>query len=323
MSTFNGSSYIREQVSSIQKQTLDTWELLIRDDGSSDNTVEIIQEYIDTDKRISLVSEKQANLGAMKSFNALINIASERNADYLMFCDQDDFWEPWKIEKTLQLMLYTEKINPPGTPILAHTDLFVVDSDLKQISASYLRHQRMHNAENRDLQTLLSQNYVTGCTIMINKDLLTIAQPIPDVAIMHDWWYSLCASVTGKIAFLDTPTIKYRQHSTNVYGSSGFFNMLFSGKRLHTYLSRKRSNYLNSYSQDLALRERLAGTKYCNTRKFDILNKYCSIGKKPVILRLFIAIRLGIHQQGILRNFFFFYSLIFIEPDKMDSNLSD
>ena len=217
MSTFNGSSYIREQVSSIQEQTHGSWELLIRDDGSSDNTVKIIQEYIDSDKRISLVSEKQENLGAVKSFNVLLNIAIERNADYLMFCDQDDFWEPWKIEKTLQLMLHTENINPPGTPILAHTDLFVVDSGLKPIADSYLRYQRMHNTENRDLQTLLSQNYVTGCTVMINRHLLTIAQPIPDISIMHDWWYSLCASVTGKIVFLDTPNIKYIQHSTNVY----------------------------------------------------------------------------------------------------------
>lgn len=314
LSTYNGSSYIREQIQSIRDQSYDQWKLLIRDDGSTDNTREIIQEFVDSDKRITFFDKYPGNLGALKSFNILANQALKLNADYLLFSDQDDVWEPWKINESLELVQKTEKASPKDTPVLVHTDLQVVDENMDPIDDSYLKYQHMRNESRDAMKVLLSQNYITGCSMMANKPLILIAQPIADSIIMHDWWYGLCASTTGKIAYIDKPSIKYRQHMANIYGSIGFTNMILSEGRLRSFLSRKKSNYLVSYIQDHALRDRLSATKYSKSRNFAILEKYCSMGKLSGIQRVFLAMKLGLHQQGILRNMYFYYSLLFTKP---------
>ena len=316
MSTFNGSAYIDEQIQSIRNQTIDSWQLIIRDDASTDGTAGIIQDFMHSDKRISIIEDSLGNLGPAKSFNVLANQAASRNADYLMFSDQDDYWEPWKIQRTLEIMQRTESHHPGGTPVLVHTDLEVVDSGLSLISTSYLSHQNMHDAGKRALHVLLSQNYITGCTIMANRPLISIAQPIPENIIMHDWWYGLCAATTGVIAFDETPSIRYRQHTANVYGSAGFVRMLFSVRQILFYLSRKKSNYLDSYAQDLNLRARLSTTEYCDSEQFRLLDEYVSFGNKPGVVRALLALTSGIFQQGMLRNLFFYVLLLFINPSR-------
>ena len=316
MSTFNGAAFIREQIQSIQMQSFDSWNLIIRDDSSVDNTVAIIQEIARSDKRISLLNQLNRNLGPTRSFDLLIDHAIKLDPDYLMFADQDDFWEPWKLARTLDLMKTTERQGPDGIPVLVHTDLQVVDSHLKLISPSYLKHQNMHNAGDRSFQVLLSQNFITGCTVMVNKPLISVAQPIHDGAIIHDWWYGLCAATTGAIAFDETPSIRYRQHTDNVYGSAGFFKMLFSVKNLQFYLSRKKSNYLGSYIQDLSLRDRLTTTNYRDSDKFRLLDQYVRSGTKTGVFRVFFAIKSGIFQQGLLRNLLYFLMLLTINPSR-------
>lgn len=314
LSTYNGSSYIREQVQSIRDQSYESWILLIRDDGSTDSTMKILQEITATDKRISILDDDKNNIGPAQSFNILANEAMKFNADYLMFCDQDDYWEPLKIQETLKLAQSAERTYSTATPVLVHTDLEVVDTALDNIYSSYLKHQHMHDAKEKAVHILLSQNYITGCTIMANKALISVAQPIPECAIMHDWWYGLCASVTGVIAFSDKPTIKYRQHQSNVYGSAGFISMLFSKNLFRQYFARKKRNYIYSFQQNRCLRDRLFCTEYKTRREYQLLDDYCSASTKNGIYRLGHALRMGIRQQGLLRNLFYYYSLLFIRP---------
>jgi hypothetical protein len=103
-------------------------------------------------------------------------------------------------------------------PILVHSDLQVVDESLRLIAESMARYQGLETSRN-SFANLLISNLVTGCTALINEALARKALPIADDAIMHDWWLALVASCFGKIVYLDTPLVQYRQHGSNTIGA--------------------------------------------------------------------------------------------------------
>ena len=106
-------------------------------------------------------------------------------------------------------------------PLLVHTNLEVVDESLNTINDSFMNFQKINPIKN-NFHNLLIQNTITGCTVMINRKLAKKCLPIPNDAIMHDWWIGLVASQFGKIGYIDEATIKYRQHSSNTIGAKGF-----------------------------------------------------------------------------------------------------
>ena len=141
MATYNGEDFLVQQLESILSQTYINWELLISDDGSSDGTLEILREYErkHSDK-IKLVSNGKKNRGACANFFYLV---SEASADYMMFCDQDDYWKRDKIEVTLKKMTQAEDELASDTPVLVFTDLEIADDKLNTISKSYLRYSNL------------------------------------------------------------------------------------------------------------------------------------------------------------------------------------
>lgn len=129
MSTYNGSLFIKEQIESILKQTNKEWLLYIRDDGSTDDTRMILQEYTRKNpSKIHLLHDEFMNIGAGRSFMHLLEVV---NADYYMFCDQDDVWMENKIERTYLYLRNLEQKFGKNTAIGVFTDLTVVDSNLK------------------------------------------------------------------------------------------------------------------------------------------------------------------------------------------------
>lgn len=216
LSTYNGAEYLDEQINSIIQQTYSEWQLYIRDDGSNDRTVQIIQKYQLKDTRIVFVNEAYIkNLGVKRSF---MNLLANAQADYYMFCDQDDVWLPEKIQWTLKKM---QKGRNATLPRLVHTDLMVVDQSLHPQKVMFGRD--FQDA----FQDVLYSNSVTGCTVMINEALRTLLlqTPLkPERIVMHDWWFALTAAAFGEVDYLDKPTILYRQHGDNTFGAdvSGF-----------------------------------------------------------------------------------------------------
>ncbi|MHB9334492.1 glycosyltransferase, partial [Fusobacterium polymorphum] len=101
MATYNGEKYVGEQIDSIIHQTYKNWKLLIRDDNSTDKTLEILKEYEKKDKRIKIIEDKKGNLGFVKNFEELLNNSKE---DWVMFSDQDDYWLENKIEKYVAIL---------------------------------------------------------------------------------------------------------------------------------------------------------------------------------------------------------------------------
>jgi hypothetical protein len=139
-------------------------------------------------------------------------------AEYVMFCDQDDIWLPYKVEKTYLLMQEAER-QYPQSPCVVHSDLQVVNVALELIHSSMFRYQCLPR-DFHDPQQILVQNNVTGCTMMVNRAAIVVSLPISETAIMHDWWITAQVLLSqGKVMFLDESTILYRQHSRNTVGS--------------------------------------------------------------------------------------------------------
>jgi rhamnosyltransferase len=219
LSSYNGERFIAEQIASIRQQTHRGWQLLVRDDGSSDGTVRMVETHAAGDPRITLLRDDAGNLGPAASFGVLLDRALLDGAEYVALADQDDVWSPTKIEDELRLMLDREQTAGKARPILVHTDLKVVRDDLSVVHDSFLGYQGLRHLD-APLGTLLVQNFVTGSTLLLNRALLEVAMPIPRV-IMHDWWLALCAASVGEIAFVDRATVLYRQHGSNTLGSVG------------------------------------------------------------------------------------------------------
>lgn len=220
LATYNGAQYLAPQLDSILAQTFTGWRLLVRDDGSTDATPAILASYqAKFPNSITILPNEGQTLGASGNFAQLMRLA---DADYLMFCDQDDVWRPDKTELTLAAMRELEARHGTDTPLLIHTDLSVVGEDLSPVADSLWRFQHSDPVGGTALNRLLVQNAVTGCTVMINRALSDLALPIPAEAVMHDWWLALTASAFGQIGHLPASTVLYRQHGANDVGARPF-----------------------------------------------------------------------------------------------------
>ncbi len=270
LAVYNGEKYLKEQIESILNQTFQDFNIIIRDDGSNDKSVEIMGYYRDKyPEKIRIVSGAPTG-SAKQNFNELLK---NTTSDYIMFCDQDDVWLPQKIEKTLAKI---KSIDANGkTPTLVHTDLNVVDQNLNVISQSFFDFQQL-NQQKMSLPALLVQNYVTGCTVMINRALANKCGEIPPECMMHDWWLALVAILFGNLVCINEPTMLYRQHEGNQVGAKASYGLAFIKRKLAT-LDKVRENYNATYVQADALIKSYSGD--LSKEQEEILKIYCQIPK--------------------------------------------
>ncbi|WP_283576510.1 glycosyltransferase family 2 protein [Limosilactobacillus oris] len=242
LSTYNGEKYLPELITSILKQTYTNWQLYIRDDGSSDNTINIIKDFVSRDSRIKfLTCDKGKNLGVVQSFFSLLESV---DADFYMFSDQDDYWLPDKVEKTLNRMLSLEY---KKVPICVYTNLQIVDEDLKGDDL-------LLSKDWQSFPELLFTNNAYGCTMMINqlvKDLISFDQINYENIFMHDWWLALIAAAFGKVSYLDEPTILYRQHGDNQVGATNKSFISICKRVLNSHVDRRKMQQSVNYAEEL------------------------------------------------------------------------
>ena len=212
LATYNGEKYLKEQIDSILEQTYSDFRLLISDDGSTDDTRKILEEYKNKDSRIQVFFQ-ESNLGVVKNFEFLLK---KVESAYYMFSDQDDIWKAEKIEKSLN------KIENDNCD-LVYSDLEVVDEKLNVTYESYWKLKGIYNKIKKynNFESLYLNNFVTGCTIISKKELIDTYLPLPNTSkyVLHDYWISLILSQNGKIDYIEEPLIKYRQHKNNKVGS--------------------------------------------------------------------------------------------------------
>ncbi len=216
LATYNSQKFLAQQLDSLYNQTEKNWSLYIRDDGSDDDTLLIVDDFRKRYGNITLVDDRKSGLGAMRSFLTLLN---EVDADYYMFCDHDDIWLPNKIELSIEKMLSTEREHP-DKPVIIHTDLTVVNDDLKVINASFWEMSAIKPNTIEDKNLIQVFNCVTGCTMIFNCKVKALAFPFVNEAPMHDWWLALqTLRNNGVIKHLKEKTILYRQHTLNEIGA--------------------------------------------------------------------------------------------------------
>lgn len=212
LSSYNGEKYLAAQLESILAQDYEEISILIRDDGSTDRTLEIIQYYADKYANIAYYVGK--NLGVQQSFFRLMQHA-DKMADYYAFSDQDDVWLPEKIRQAVQLLEKQDQ----SLPLLYASKTTLVDAGLKEIPI------RKKEVKIRpEFGNALVENVCTGCTEVFNRRLLElVTKQLPTYAIMHDWWLYLCATAFGQVYYDVNSYILYRQHGNNQVGSSVSF----------------------------------------------------------------------------------------------------
>lgn len=205
LSTYNGEKYLPELLDSIANQTYPHLKITIRDDGSTDNTIAIIDEF--ARKRNGVVIIKGSHMGITGSFFTLLKEADP--CGYYAFCDQDDVWLPDKVERAVNA------INrfPEGTPVMYCSAYKLVDENLRPIG------KPLSKAIIPGFGNALVENNATGCTIVLNNAARDkLVKKLPRRALMHDWWVYLVVSAFGTVIYDPVPSILYRQHSSNVVG---------------------------------------------------------------------------------------------------------
>ncbi len=250
LATYNSSRYLREQLDSLLAQDEGEILITIRDGGSSDGTPEIIREYSNrAGGRIRFLGSSRSD--ALGNFAALLREARE---ELMMFCDHDDVWMPDKVSRTLALYRRTASECPPGTPIMVFTDSVVTDAELKPLADSMMASQKL-DPRRMTFPKLLVQNVPSGNTMLFNRALREKALPLPEKAVMHDHWLTLVAERFGRMAYLDEPTLLYRQHGNNVYGATAYGMRSFL-KRLAGGRAKIRARFQQNLDQGTAFLER-------------------------------------------------------------------
>jgi len=215
LSTYNGEKYLNTQLESILQQDYQNWRLLVRDDGSKDRTLAVLNNYIQKyPDKIILYTDNEGNLGYSDSFTKLLRQSS---ANYLMFCDQDDYWYPAKISTMLSLII-NEEANLPSTPHIVFSDLQVVNSELSTTFPSYFK--LMNYSPKKGMESFFLKCYVPGCNLLFNRTLIQQAFKTDNVINLHDHWLLMVTSSVGKITSINKSLMKYRMHNTNAIGFS-------------------------------------------------------------------------------------------------------
>lgn len=219
MATYNGVNYLEQQLDSILNQTYNNWSLIVRDDGSTDGTLSILEKYRIKDPRIKVMINKTNSHGAYLNFWTLIHeVRKLDNYDYYFFSDQDDIWEPQKIEIMIS---EAEKAND-SIPTLLYADMRVINQDNENVYDSI--NEVMGIGEMNGYSLFFTHGFLWGCDICVNQALFCSIPLLPldhpQISIMsHDNYFGKYALLEGKIVFIDKVLIEHRRHDGNTTGS--------------------------------------------------------------------------------------------------------
>lgn len=217
LATYNcDRAHFATQINSIQQQDFPRWRCLITDDGSKPEIQQYMAELIADDPRFELHVQPQ-NLGSYHNFESGINFFCQDEAiTHIAFADQDDVWQPQKLTHLLRAMTRSGAL-------LAHSDLSLIDDQGHTLHPSVWQYEQRY-PEQLDAKLLLLRNTVTGCSMMIARQLLAVALPFPPQQKSGDWyhdhWLAIAAAHQGHIAHLREPLVQYRQHGENVVGAA-------------------------------------------------------------------------------------------------------
>lgn len=257
LSTYNGEQYLAQQLDSILWQRGVQVSLLVRDDGSSDGTMEILRKYTQRHKNLSVYAGSRK--GAAKSFYDLL-LHADLSHGYYAFADQDDVWRPGKLARALSLLGKEAQ----DQPLLYAGKVIYASRDLKrQEPFSYAR------SRGPSFGNALMENICMGCTEVFNRALCMLVRGhLPAGDVMHDWWMYLSAAYFGKVVYDGQAYILYRQHGDNQIGMQNHWGARWKNRVRHVSQLRRKLSMQAREFQDI-YGEMLGGGDACTLMLFD------------------------------------------------------
>lgn len=240
LATYNGERFLPEQLASLAAQSRRPDRLVLRDDGSSDQSVALVQAWA-AQQGVALQQVSGPRLGPAHSFLTALEAAEP--ADIFFFCDQDDVWLPDKIARALALLPWGDGV----APTLCASRLEVVDAQLNPLRLSAL-------PGNLSFASAVCESLLTGCTMAFNAVFRArLVRTLPQQLVMHDWWcYLLATGLQGAaLQFDSAPTLRYRQHGANTLGAgpTGWAALRARLRRFMGRDSAMRSGQLQEFAQ--------------------------------------------------------------------------
>ena len=217
MCTYNGADYLSDQLKSIMAQSRPPDEIVVCDDGSTDETQSLLKQFAATAPvRVSLHFNEK-NLGSVRNFEKAIGLCT---GDVIALSDQDDVWLPDK------LRLIEAEFRKAPKAGLVFSDAEIVDENLKSLDrrmwdeVGFEAQKRKLVRSGRALEVLITGWTVTGATMAFRSEFIKLALPIPDeIAMIHDGWIALTVAAVAGVAMIEEPLIKYRQHGRQQIGA--------------------------------------------------------------------------------------------------------
>ena len=213
--TYQGGRYLAAQLDSLLAQTHTEWVVRWSDDGSSDDTVAIMERYTQAFPHQFIRNQAPERQGSSRHFLWLM---TQSTAPWVMLCDQDDVWLPHKIAQTLQLLADVDS----KRPALAFTDMRVTDAQLQVLQPSFSKAQKLQPEKilSMGLAAVCAQSMAAGCTMLFNRAAIKVIPPLGDYPYQHDHWMVIhVVAHGGVVRYLPEATMDYRQHGSNEVGA--------------------------------------------------------------------------------------------------------
>jgi len=235
--TYNGERFLKKQLDSILEQTYSNFELIIVDDCSTDNTINIINEYLKKDTRIKLYKNIK-NLGFIKNFDKAISLC---NGEFICLCDQDDIWNHSKIEILL---------NKIDNNVLIYSNALLIDENDNSLNKTLVDDSKIVEGNNN--RAFILNNCVSGNTLMFKKELVKYILPIPQYISLHDIWIAFVASTYGNIKYINDNLVQYRRYEDQITANKSkqkkeFVNRIDKKMKQKLKYSKKHLNNMNAF----------------------------------------------------------------------------
>lgn len=277
MCTYNGEKYIVLQLDSILNQTIKPDEIIICDDCSTDETVEILSKYKNKYPNLIKVIKNNENLGYIKNFEKAINLTT---GDFIFLSDQDDIWHENKVETLINIFKKKQNIS------YIFTDAEAINEKNESLNYNIWstvnfdkKKQDSFNTGNQ-INLLINNFFVTGATLVFKSEAKNFLLPFPEI-ISHDYWIALTfGSIKPKSGYCYAkPLLKYRIHKKQTIGlpKSSVFNTEVNSKlkvvfKSHYHYYNNRVNYLSTLIKKLDEKE-LQNSDYYLIKNFIEYNK--------------------------------------------------
>lgn len=296
MATYNGERYLREQINSILDQDYKNFLLVIRDDGSKDNTIKIIDSY--KDKRIIKLVNNTNQHGQLSNFAELFKFACDKiKFKYLMFSDQDDVWYSTKISSSVQ---FIESLDSNDVGHVVYTNYDIYNNLTNETREAYTSSLKV------SFNKVFVQNWLMGCTMIMDQQFAKTLGNIPFGVENHDYWISIVSSLNNSTFYLNKKTMSHRLHSLNVTTKNNTTTLVGRIHSLIRELSNREKKYNIWHNVERELSDKYSGTE--GYKQLVIFNNSKGFQKVKIARKFGFK---GLSKKSTI----LFYLLVFLEKD--------